>query len=535
MSARRAGTVAVKRGPALALLALAAAGPAHGVQATATWHVDRGAPQGGDGSVEAPLSSLEEAEARSGNGDTILLRSSPGDKPERGIRLKPGQTLASAGFSVEDPAAEQAFVRAESPEGIVLAPRCRVLGIAIQAPAGSALVGRDLEEVELRSLHVRGAAAHGLLLQGAKGVVIEDVEIDGTGLEGIRAGAVSELTLRRSAVRAAVGSGILLTDMVGRVSLEEVSVEGASAAGIVLGAARSGDLDARILGTNVTRSGGDGLVATLNGNIRARLLISRSRFLENRSQGVAVRLSSHAGGRAVLMDNLFDGNAVAIGLVHDGVDQTLAFSLEGNDIRPQIGGSGTAVSLYLGGASGPSSRLVGTIRSNSIGSESRAASGSQVGWGIDLTASGAGTLIALVEGNTVRRVASASAMNIASTSHSGRLDVTLRSNDLAVDRSSELALYGLEVNAGTTPADRGTVCLSLEDNRLLGSAGLSGLRLQTVAGSPTVLVEGYRGASNDSRTIAAYLARTQRAISPPPSVEVGAGQVAAAEQPCSLP
>jgi hypothetical protein len=457
-------------------------------------HVDNAAPAGGDGSAAAPFPRLQDAESRSAAGDTIVLHRGDGSTrgQDEGIRLKPGQRLMGAA----EPAPEAA--------GRAAAPRPRLSnrhGDAITLAQGARVEGLD----------VVGPSGSGLAAQGVGEVTVDQIAIVGAGADGIRVVSPS-----------------------GRLRITGAAVDGAHGSGIRV-EADAGSAEIAIAGSRISRSGEHGVSVRLGGTAELALQVDRSSFAGNRGSGVAVVSAGAAGGSVAIADSTLEGDGVEIALTHQGVDRRFSFAISGNRIRQRTGGRGTAVSVFLGGASTAGTLLVGTVSGNAIGNAAIAASGSAQGNGIDLFASGAGTLTAAVTGNTVRQVRE-SAVRAISSAHRGALNLTLTGNDLAVDPAAGLALYGIDVTAGALPSDSGKICFHITGNQSArGERSLAGISLQTAAGKPAIEIEGYGGAPGDSEALARFLNGGAAVVSPSARVAISAGTVRRAAGPCPVP
>ena len=115
------------------------------------------------------------------------------------------------------------------------------------------------------------------------------------------------------------------------------------------------------------------------------------------------------------------------------------------------------------------------------------------------------------------------------------MDVTVSNNDLSVNTASGFGLSGLDLTAGAVPGDTGTLCVNVVANNIafIGDPGFWGAQAQTVAGTPTILLEGYGGAANNTAQINAFLNTRATTVNPPAQSFVSAGTIAAAPRPAS--
>lgn len=129
---------------------------------TRTWNVRAGAPDGGTGTRAAPLSSLQQVEARSRPGDRIVVLPAP-TPLDGGIRLKARQTLNGAGPAVgtlgaDAPAPRLVNRDPQRLDGDVvrLADGVVVRNLRITAAARGGIYGRNVTRVTLTGNDVSG-------------------------------------------------------------------------------------------------------------------------------------------------------------------------------------------------------------------------------------------------------------------------------------------------------------------------------------------------------------------------------------------
>ncbi|MCP4306836.1 MAG: hypothetical protein GY788_18560 [bacterium] len=178
--------------------------------------------------------------------------------------------------------------------------------------------------------------------------------------------------------------------------------------------------------------------------------------------------------------------------------------------------NGHALNIALGGTSAPGSVLSGTISGNTIGNGAINDSGSLTGNGIDLFASGAGTLTANLAGNTVRGMQFGSAVRAVSSDHTGTVNLTARTNTFDVTpTASGAALGGLDLTAGVLGGDTGTMCADITGNTsFVGDPFWAGASVTTIAGSPSIQLVGYVGANNDLTAIETFLDSAATTVTP---------------------
>ncbi len=295
--------------------------------------------------------------------------------------------------------------------------------------------------------------------------------------------------------------------------------------------------NSEIRDTTITNPGNDALFIGATHNANVTLSVSNSTFLRTNANAIQYTgTDSSGGGKITVANSTFDNTGTDINIAHQGLGKTLDFDIHGNTLRQTVGGKNTSINIFLAGLSNATTLLRGKIQSNTIGTNAVANSGSANGKGIDLFASGAGTLTALVDSNTVRQIKQDSAFRAISSGHSGQINVTVTNNDLQVSTTTGLGLFGIDLTSGGTPGDTGTLCAHLASNvAAVGDPTLWGINAETVSGTPQLLLEGYSGAANNTAQINSFLNTTASTVSPPAQSFVFAGTIKAAPSPCATP
>jgi VCBS repeat-containing protein len=290
--------------------------------------------------------------------------------------------------------------------------------------------------------------------------------------------------------------------------------------------------------TTVGSPGNDGLFFNAANSANVTANISNSNFVRDDANAIQYNGNGSSGGGAVTVTNCtFDDNGTAINIAHQGLGKTLTFDVNGNTLNQTVGGRNTTISIFLAGSSNATTLLQGKVRNNTIGNNAVAKSGSNFGKGIDLFASGAGTLTALVDSNTAVQIYEDTAFRAISSTHTGQINVTVTNNDFE-SQPSGMGLDGIDLIAGAVPADTGTLCAHLATNvKALGdaSAGGVGIFAATEAGTPTINLQGYGGAANNTTQIDTFLNGTATTVNPATLSFVGAGTIKAAPAACPTP
>ncbi len=428
---------------------------------------------------------------------------------------------------------------------------------------GDAIQLTNASNVTLRNMVVSGDGAgsrSGMLAVGGEALTIDNTRITGFSDDGIHATGLVGLTVTHTEVEtnakstdsiANDESNVTLTDVSGVALFDNSLIRDVHQDNVRVSSCASGPCGGTSLSLtfdNVaisdTLSGGggnDGILVRSFNDANVTLVVTNSEFTNNRANGIQHTTNDAAtAGSTTVTGSVFYGSAVEINIAHQGT--THSFNVANNTIRDQLGvvaHTSHAVNVFLGGLSGPSSVLSGTISGNTIGNAAIADSGSLFGQGIELFASGAGTLTANVTDNTVRAIQFGSAFRAISSSHTGLINVTAKTNTFDITPSSSgFALAGLDLTAGATPTDTGTMCADILGNTsFVGDLFWAGAYVTTAAGSPTIELVGYAGAANDPTVIEAFLDSAATTVSPSASgfSFLGAGTVTGRGAPCPQP
>lgn len=458
------------------------------------WYVDNTSPEGGDGSLVAPFSSLERAERASDLGDTVYVFFGDGTARglDEGIRLKPRQFLVGSGVALtvdgEEvlPAGDPPLLTASRGAVVELAEGSSVAGVAIagggdgaeagirgrgravhvrdvRIEGGSGLgVGLELEGVQgaaVSGLAVAGAREHAVLVERSGGIAIRDSRVDHGGQGGAAvalrdpAGHV-ELAALDVHPTAGVGVGIDARAGTGTVAIHRASLgapdgSAAGATGIEVLAAGAAALEVAIDRAVLSGLGAHGMVARVSGGARLGLRVGGSGYLgEARgTEALAVHASERADVRLEVSGN--DLLASELGLfVTAAGEARVAAEVTGNTVPGVPRGRGVAV--VLGDRAEASVRL---LRNRLAGHR----------------------------GEALYVLASASS----------RLALELRDNEVAAAPSSTAApLPALLLQA----RDEARLCLALAGNRVgIGTGGGPPMALRQ-AGAAVVALAGHEPA-----------------------------------------
>jgi uncharacterized protein YodC (DUF2158 family) len=290
--------------------------------------------------------------------------------------------------------------------------------------------------------------------------------------------------------------------------------------------------------TATSAPGNDGLLVEAYNTSNVSFSVSNSTFLRSFGSGVQYNGNdSSGGGTLTIGSSTFDQNGHDVNLTHQGLSKTVTFNIHDNSMRQTVGGKNTSISATLGGVSNASTLFRGHVTSNIVGNQGVTDSGSALGQGITLTASGAGTLTATVDSNKVRQIHQDDALFVIANGTSSTLNATITNNDLSVSTTSGSGLFGIDLSAaGPGGSDTPSICAHLFSNvAAIGDPTLWGIQAQTVSGNPTIQLEGYGGAANNTSQINSFLNTTATTVSPPAQSFVFAGTIKAASAACPTP
>ena len=245
------------------------------------------------------------------------------------------------------------------------------------------------------------------------------------------------------------------------------------------------------------------------------------------------------GGTITVTGNLFDGNGgnnsggADLAIAHQGAGTTLTFDIENNITRQSfVSGSGTSISVDLGGTSTAATQLNGTIAGNTVGKATVADSGSQLGAAIALQANGAGKLTAAVNNNTGNQVTEG--LEVLSSGTTDTLSVSAHGNTFHGNPGGLNNYAGLELTAG---GNSGTdlICAYVSGNTAFDATanGVAGV-VANAFPSSTIQLQGYTGSANNAAQIQTFLAGTATTVTPPPIASFGGGGTIQSRTTCPV-
>ena len=434
---------------------------------------------------------------------------------------------------------------------------------------------------------ISGASSSGVFLSSATNVTLRNITITnnggagvGTGGDGVNATNGSSLVLDNLLVNGHNGnSGVHATGTAG-VALQHVEITNNAMAATIPGLpANTHPSDVRfdnVTGTatvtnsflhvalenvfSVFENGANTLSLTVTncqisdtataapGNVGLQIVAfntanvtlntTGSKFLRNFSNGVQYLGNDQSGGGAVNVSGSdFEANAVDFNLAHQGQGKTVSFNVSNNTFRQTTTGLGNSINLDLGSGSNATTSLVGKILNNVVGTP--AISGSTQGNGMAISAGGAGKIVAKIDSNNVQFVKGNDGFNLQPFQFTGRIDLTLTNNQFGVETAASNTndLFGIDIIAGNDAADAGTVCLNMSGNTSTGNATNAGAGLELLSGigTPTILLQGYAGATNNDGQITTFEDTGNTVVPAPATVFSSPGTIKAAPSACQTP
>lgn len=482
--ATRGGAIALSGGALDAVLtAVSSGGGAHGIalsNVTGSFEVT------GDGPSDPADPTHGRATAKSGGG---------------ALALGSGGTISNAagsGVSVDH------------------AGRVTLRNVTLSGNGGDGLTAVDLAGLTLDNVLIDGHPAnHGLHGTEIANLTLIHTEISGNGTS---AGTSVENVRLDHLTGTSTMTGSLIANSLG--ALFQIEESGADAMALTIAGSQFQD----------SRGEGEGLAISATDDANVTLDVAGSTFLRHGKSAIHYNgIGNSGGGTVSITGSTFDLNWADVNVFHAGAGNTLDVTVDGNTARQTAAGPhDSSILLKMGAA--PGAVLRGKITANQVGSAT-AGSAADLGPGICALASGSGSLIATIDGNTVRQTSNAIFVG-SSEETGGTIDVTITRNDLSSPAPAGDA-FGIEIRAGSLPTDTGRICANLNGN-VAAVGDLGGIQIDTVPGT-TVELQGYGGAPNDRAAIDAFLGTTAAAVSPPAAIPTIQGTIEPAAAPCPVP
>lgn len=291
---------------------------------------------------------------------------------------------------------------------------------------------KDVENVELDGLRLRGAAQNGIHGDTIRNFALTNSELAGAGDELDEA-------------------GVLLRNVSGKVRFDGTKIRESAARQIEI-TNDTGDaaIDVRraTIGHGRESTGQQGILITAGGDSTVRLTVAESTMANNVTTGLHVIAAGTATVDASITGTRFrDNGSAMILMTTDSAKLTLR--IEDNTISGNATSAVTVTGLSREGWSG-------TIAGNVIGIAGKAGSGASCAGGcsgIMLTGGGRGTSSAAVTGNTLQQVDSAIRVR---SGDSGTLNVSITGNTIRERAAGSSP--AISVQAGMRPKDVARIC-----------------------------------------------------------------------------
>jgi Putative Ig domain len=265
----------------------------------------------------------------------------------------------------------------------------------------------------------------------------------------------------------------------------------------------------------------DALLITAFKSAVTNVTVTGSTLKNVESGGFEYAGNDDSSGSVDVWNNVIENTGSDVLISHNGGTPTtgemLNFSVTGNTERQLTGNpaSTNAITVFLSGGSNSGSQMVGKIENNTIGNLAVSGSGSHVGQGISVNATGAGTITATVTGNTVHQIHQNSVFFGDANSGSATLNLYVHGNTFNSDQSGT-GLDALDITGGAVGTDTSKVCLDMASNSLLGDLTYTSVSLQTFGTSASgINLAGLNITFNNNTTAIANFAGANPVTTPP--------------------
>ena len=443
-------------------------------------------------------------------------------------------------------------------------------GGTILNTTGAAISLNSAASVTLRNISLTGNAggvnsgADGIHATSVTGLTLDNMLVTGhLGNDGLSGSAVSDLNLlhmdihtnaKTAGVEASDIWDVRLDNLTGtsavsnslffdsREDIFTITNGGSSNLTLTVTNSEFRDTD---LGTSPA-VGDAGFQMLASGSAVTTLTATGCTFKNVRLTGFHYTGNNTASGTVKVMNSVFGGtaaggdaanqNGVDIDIDHQGAGTTLNFEVSGNTTRQGFrANDSTSINIFLAGLSTATSQMVGTVKNNIIGIAGTANSGSDLGAGIALDCTGAGTMTASVTGNTVNQVRcnSGNVFDLG-TSQTAKANVRIRNNTFNGNPAQVNPQYGIHINGGTgTAGENNPLCLDIGANSVsMPASAIATIDLDSFPGNVTNLV-GYAGGTNNGGQIQTFFSANNTLTGPAPLYTSAGGTTQAAVAPCS--
>ncbi|HET8535727.1 MAG TPA: Ig-like domain-containing protein [Solirubrobacteraceae bacterium] len=275
-----------------------------------TWYVDAAAAPGGDGSSDAPFTSLAplssggSADARDGNGDRIFVYGSTAPYAG-GIVLEPNQQLVgqpkglTAGTTTLVPASgANPVIDGAGAPAVTLAGGVDVQRVDMRANGAPAVVGNGVDAATIGTSTAIGGANGGVALDGGTGTLSIGSAITTTGGRSV---AVAHRTAGRVTFQGAVndsGAGIALSANAGATIVFTGRITASTGASPAFAATGGGTISATGVGSTLTTTTAS-TVDVRNTTIAAGGLLFQGVSSNGAPSGIVLDTTGAQGGLSV--------------------------------------------------------------------------------------------------------------------------------------------------------------------------------------------------------------------------------------------
>ncbi|HSS20394.1 MAG TPA: hypothetical protein VLL54_09995 [Pyrinomonadaceae bacterium] len=288
--------------------------------------------------------------------------------------------------------------------------------------------------------------------------------------------------------------------------------------------------------TSTAGAGNVGFGISADNTCVTTLTATGSKFANSKTNGFQYAGNTSSSGTIKVQNSVFDQDGVDVNIAHQAAGTTLTFEVSGNTMRQTAkAASSTSTNIFLGGLSTATSVMIGTVKNNVIGAAGVANSGSDLGAGIGVNATGAGTLTATVTGNTVNQVRANSGnvfdLGILNTA---KVNLQVRNNTFNGNPAQVNPQYGMHINNGSgQPAETSQLCLDMGANTVnMPASAIAVIDLDAFPGT-TANLKGYAGATNNGAQIQAFFASVNTVTGAAPLFTAAGGTAQAAVAACT--
>ena len=345
----------------------------------------------------------------------------------------------------------------------------------------------------------------GITLTDTGPVSLTDFNVSASGDDGIRGSNVNGFTLTRVDIANngnAVGErGVDMTNLRGSVTIANSNFTGSGEDGLYIRTNQTMTMTvtASTFTTNNDSFGNDGLIIIGYGNAAIVASITGSTFTDNRGDHFQYSTET-AAGTVPTADITFSGNTLrnpqgsatvgggpTVGggiTINPGGSSNTNVNIANNSILDSVL---SAITLRINTDSTASALFEATVTGNTIGASGDTYSGSHQAYGIDITASGSGTLTANVAGNTIHE-STDYAMHIEGNDGNGVINLTVTGNTLVPNQTDpNFAREAIRINMGSASVN---VFGQADSHTLRLDLGGPGALANTLDGGPN----GFAGA-----------------------------------------